>query len=663
MQHKPAQYRPEIDGLRALAVLPVILFHAGIAGVPGGFIGVDVFFVISGFLITGIMARDLDRGTFSIARFYERRARRILPALVVVILVTLPFAWAWMQPSRLADLGRSLVGVATFTSNIQFWSSAGYFNTSSELKPMLHTWSLAVEEQFYILYPPLLSLIWRRNARAAGTVLALIAGASLIAALWTVGQAQTTAFYWLHTRAWELMAGALAALWLRGRVAAPSGSVSQGLSLAGLVAILAAMTLFDETTPTPGLWTMLPVAGTVAVLLFAQPGTLVHRLLTLRVFVAVGLVSYSAYLWHQPVFALARLRLMDPPSDVLMLGLSALSLGLAGATWWLVEQPFRVGAFRSLPQRRLFRVSALALGVVCVAGMVSLRADGFPDRGGIVRAAQAKAVTTGWEDRDPCFILADALTEGESIAARLKACAPGPDTVLLIGDSHAGAMSKAMRAVLAAQGRRLITLSNLGCYPVPGVTQEPDTDSCPAFRAALDAVIEAVDAPVVLAARWRLYLTGTPYDNGEGGVDGAYHLDIRVADAPDMALDRHLSRTLARWAETRDLVVIDQLPEPGWDVPTRIFKRDRFTDDRAPVTTSLATRRAANAPLDALLTRAEALPRLSVLRTGPLVCSDATGRCLAEEDGVSLYRDDNHPTPAFATRIAKALLPLLPAPR
>ncbi|WP_238365220.1 acyltransferase family protein [Mesobacterium pallidum] len=651
------KYRPEIDGLRALAVLPVILFHAGLLGVPGGFLGVDVFFVVSGFLITGILARELDAGDFSIARFYERRARRILPALVVVILATLPFAWAWMQPARLADLGRSLVGVATFTSNIQFWSGTGYFNTSAELKPMLHTWSLAVEEQFYILYPPLLWLIWKRNV---ALVLALIAVASLAAAIWTVGHAQSTAFYWLHTRAWELMAGALAALWLR-RLAAPSGSVAQAGSLLGLAAICAAMVVFDETTPTPGAWTLVPVLGTVAVLLCAQPGTLVHKLLTLRVFVGIGLISYSAYLWHQPVFALARLRLMDAPSLPVMLGLSALSLALAGLTWWLVEQPFRTGAFRSLPQKRLFRASALVLGATCVAGMVSLRADGFPDRAPV--AARVEAVTTGWEDRDPCYILADDLGAGESIAARVRACQPGPDSVLMIGDSHAGAMSKAMRAVLASHGRRLITLSNLGCYPVPGVTQEPDTPSCAGFRAALDDVIATTDAPVVLTARWRLYLTGQPYDNGEGGVDGAYHLDIAVAEGPPMSLDAHLGLTLARWAEARDVIVIDQIPEPGWDVPSRIFKRDRFTDDRTPVTTDLARRRAANAPLDALLDAAETLPRLSVLRTGPLVCSEATGRCAAEDNGQPLYRDDNHPSPAFATRIAEALIPLLPAPR
>jgi len=333
-------YRPEVDGLRAVAVVPVVLFHAGSGLFAGGFIGVDVFFVISGYLITSIILEDVEAGTFSFRRFYERRARRILPALLLVCLVCIPIAWVVLLPHQLQEFAESLVAVVTFTSNIIFWQQSGYFATSAELNPLLHTWSLAVEEQYYLLFPLLVVLCCKSDGRKLRTVLIAIAAVSLLAAhLMTVLDARSAAFYLLITRFWELAAGALTSMYLRSKP--PQHQPSNIWSLVGLVAVCASFFWFDRYTLHPGLYTLFPVVGSVLVIVFAGPGTLVHSVLASRLLVAIGLISYSLYLWHQPMFAFARYWLADDPSTVVMAVLVMLSACLAFLSWRFVEQPFR----------------------------------------------------------------------------------------------------------------------------------------------------------------------------------------------------------------------------------------------------------------------------------------------------------------------------------
>ncbi|NBC20891.1 MAG: acyltransferase family protein [Alphaproteobacteria bacterium] len=300
------KYRPEIDGLRALALVPVVLFHAGYACFAGGYVGVDVFFVISGYLITSILDREMSAGTFSLADSYERRARRILPALWLVCLACIPFAWGLMTPEHLAEFAQSLVAVALFVSNVLFWQQSGYFDTAAELTPLLQTWSLAVEEPFYIVYLQALLVILPRSRRLTIVFLALACLASLLLAIWGARHAPHANYFLLPSRGFELGAGALLALTLGTH--RPGGPrLRAAASLAGLLLILAGVVLLDSQTPFPGLAALLPVAGTGAIIAFSSPCDPVGRLLSLRPVVLVGLVSYSFYLWHQPVFVFARL--------------------------------------------------------------------------------------------------------------------------------------------------------------------------------------------------------------------------------------------------------------------------------------------------------------------------------------------------------------------
>ena len=336
------QYRSEIDGLRAVAVIPVILYHAGFETFRGGYVGVDVFFVISGYLITSIILSQMDEGRFSLVNFYERRARRILPALFFVMAVCIPFAWMWLLPRDMKEFGESLVAVATFSSNILFWHESGYFDIAAELKPLLHTWSLAVEEQYYILFPPFLMLMWKFGKRWMLAILVAAALLSLGLAQWGAYNLPSATFYLLPTRGWEILLGSFIAFYFnRFPSAGFSDAGNQLLSLAGLVMIALATFTFSKQTPFPSLYALVPTLGTVLVILFTRPGTVVFRLFSNRIMVGIGLISYSAYLWHYPVLAFARQKYVLESSYGFMALAAASSLLLGFLSWKYVEKPFR----------------------------------------------------------------------------------------------------------------------------------------------------------------------------------------------------------------------------------------------------------------------------------------------------------------------------------
>jgi peptidoglycan/LPS O-acetylase OafA/YrhL len=361
------KYRPEIDGLRALAVLPVILFHAGFEYFSGGFVGVDVFFVISGYLITTIIISEMAEGKFSIVNFYERRARRILPALFFVMAACLPFALFWLTPIHLKDFGQSILAVSTFSSNILFWWESGYFGTAAELKPLLHTWSLAVEEQYYILFPVFLMSIWRLGIKWGLIILSITFFVSLGTAQWGAYKSPSAAFFLLPTRGWELLVGALAAFYLKYNAHVKSHSINQVLSLLGFLMIIFSISTFDETTPFPSLYALTPTIGTGLLIICAVPKTLVHKLLSLKFVVGIGLISYSAYLWHQPLLAFARHKLLGEVSYFNLVVLCIFSLLMAWFSWRFVELPFRNR--QRFNRTSIFRLSAIGIFIFSTIGL------------------------------------------------------------------------------------------------------------------------------------------------------------------------------------------------------------------------------------------------------------------------------------------------------
>ncbi len=371
-------YRREIDGLRALAVLPVMLFHAGVDAVRGGFVGVDVFFVISGYLITSIILHERAAGTFTLTGFYERRARRILPALFTVMVACLPFTYWWLLPGDLAAFGKSLVAVSTFVSNISFWKESGYFATTTELKPLLHTWSLAVEEQYYVLFPLSLLILWRfLTTRWIVAVFAVVAVVSFGLAQWGAYHQPEATFYLLPTRAWELLIGVMVAFYLFDRQIAVPTAVCQAGSLLGFGLLTSAVFLFDTHTPFPSVYALVPTIGTACLILFATPLTWAGKVLGHPAFVGIGLISYSAYLWHQPLLAFARHRESEPAQAVLI-GLVLVALFLAFLTWNFIERPCRNRQMVTRPVL-VSVLSVVATGLIGL-GLASYTTNGFVDR-------------------------------------------------------------------------------------------------------------------------------------------------------------------------------------------------------------------------------------------------------------------------------------------
>ncbi len=356
------KYRREIDGSRAIAVAAVVLYHAdftfrGFTVFKGGFIGVDIFFVISGYLITSIILREMAENKFSFAGFYERRARRILPALFTVMLASIPFAWMYMLPKALKEYAGSVLSGLAFGSNIWFWQEASYWTEPSALKPLLHTWSLSVEEQFYVLFPVALVLIWKFARRYLTSLFVLGFLLSLQLAHSGSVRFPDASFYLLPSRGWELLAGALLAkLELeKGRIG--HSVLDATMPAVGLSFIFYAFLFFDDQTRHPSFLTLIPVAGTMLFIWFSKTGEWVTDVLSSKLLVAVGLISYGFYLWHFPIFAFARLK-DSSPSHFDKLEWITLSLCLASLTYFLIERPFRN---RTKIGRRPFVVSIISV--------------------------------------------------------------------------------------------------------------------------------------------------------------------------------------------------------------------------------------------------------------------------------------------------------------
>jgi len=374
------KYRAEIDGLRALAVLPVILFHAGFEWFSGGFVGVDVFFVISGYLITTIIISEMAEGKFSIINFYERRARRILPALFFVMVACLLFAILLLAPSDLKDFGQSLVSTATFSSNFLFWWERGYFGTALELKPLLHTWSLAVEEQYYIIFPLFLTFAWKFGIRKITIFLILIFLISLSFAHFSsiygvFDRIITGSFYLIPTRAWELLVGVFIAIYFYHFKVTSLTKFNQFFSLLGLCMVTYSVIFFDSNTPFPSLYTLIPTLGTGLIIISAQKNTIVNEILSFKPLVFIGLLSYSAYLWHQPIFAFTRHKLSHDISDQIFFLLITISIFLAFISWRWVEKPFRNR--NKISRKGIFTFSAVGILMFVILGSILSLSNGL----------------------------------------------------------------------------------------------------------------------------------------------------------------------------------------------------------------------------------------------------------------------------------------------
>jgi peptidoglycan/LPS O-acetylase OafA/YrhL len=620
-------YRPDIDGLRAIAVLAVVFYHSGFNLVSGGYVGVDVFFVISGFLITTIIAREIAEGNFSIVTFYERRLRRILPASIATVAVCLVAAFFILDTRDLGNFAHSAIANSLFLSNIFFYMQAGYFDAAAELKPLLHTWSLSLEEQYYVVTPLLLMLIARFFGQRHLLFVIPLSILSFAACIYWTEVNQPAAFYMLTTRGWELLIGSILAIATIPRIS--SESVMQFLAMTGLALILFSMFLFDDQTAFPGAYAALPTFGTAILIYSGRSGTtLVNRALSIRPMVFVGLISYSLYLWHWPIIVFSRyvktVALNHVESVIMLLVLFAVSV----LSWRYVETPFRRKQLLAT-RKNLFIALLIATIVLVVASLF----------------AKGDVVDMEWRRWRACENVEERLAENQPLCV-VGAENAEPD-LLLWGDSHARALNSAINASAQRVGRAGYVASKPGCPPLLGIERVGRTE-CFDFNETMLSYIKrnpTIDT-VVLAAHWAGIAEGTRYNDENRPrtelIDLLADQDQQTQSRLEL-LETGLRRTIRTLVEDgRKIIVVGPVPEVGHDVPSvNHIAQITNRDVNAMIAPGIEEFEVRNANVFSILARIEKDLGLPVLRPSSILCNE-TMCIVALEDGTSLYHDDDH---------------------
>jgi len=631
------KYRDEIDGLRALAVLPVLFFHAGFELFSGGYIGVDIFFVISGYLITTILINDIEQDKFSLLNFYERRARRILPVLFFVMAISSVFAWFLMSPNQLKDYSESLIAVSLFLSNFLFWSESGYFEETAEEKPLLHTWSLAVEEQYYILFPLFLLFAWRFGKDRLFLTIIALAAFSLLLSEWSWRHFPSANFYLIPTRAWELFAGSITAFLIQKNGVRKNNL----LSITGLVVIMISIFLYDKETPFPSIYALLPVMGTALIILFAPKETIVARFLSIRLIVAIGLISYSTYLWHQPLFAFTRLYMFEKPSDVMMLTLCVMSLILAVFSWKFVEQPFR-GKAPLLPRRKsVFIVSFIGIALFSAIGFAGHKYDGWEGRFNMPDSVYLTMTRTDREEE--CFGKKDVLIRDD------WTCSLGLDSqkksFLVWGDSHALSILPAMDQAAHNLGKSGEFVGINTCMPFLGVYTTKDDRRDYVCHKLNQRVFDYVGQQKIpylfLVARWTYYTDGG-YDGDEMSYIGLEKNIQQSKENSRIAFEQGLKQTIAAYKEIgTNIVLITQVPQQRakpFDIYVRALMKE--TDDLSALSISRKEHEGLQSYVYQILGQQEENNMIEILSFDDALCSEET--CSVGTKHYMYYYDDDH---------------------
>ncbi|HWB47451.1 MAG TPA: acyltransferase family protein [Hyphomicrobiaceae bacterium] len=659
----PMKYRKDIDGLRAVAVIPVVLFHAKVPGFPGGFVGVDVFFVISGFLITGLMADDFRFGRLSFLTFYARRIRRIVPALLCVYAAVMVAAAVLMLPADMAEVGRSLRSSALFVSNVFFFGESGYFGGDAGLKPLLHTWSLSIEEQFYLLWPLLFWVVARWRPALLLPAVCIAGSLSFAAMLVEHGNHTEAVFFLAPFRAWELMLGAgLALLPVRPPASARAWEVVAGV---GFLLILVTVALGDEATA--ALATIPACLGTGLLILAgnnnpdegAQPAVL--RALSFPLLVGIGLISYSLYLWHWPILVFAGYQLDRAFHPAETAGLLALSVAVAAVTYRYVEQPAR-----HLRLRHTRRIVATGLSVLAAFAFLGHRA--YKD--------------DGWTfNLDPAIRQLDAFSRAENPYRRKcngpgrffgneSACAfgrpyhDGSYDMVIFGDSHGNHYVPAMAKLAAEAGLSGRQISVGGCLALLGYTRiispYAHEERCRALREALVRFVETNPRLqlVVLAHAWSVYvgepLNGLPPFSLLASA-GDERSPGRSFEVMRQSLEKTLDYFMAKGVRVLLLGEVPLLSNDPMRCLARSIKTHRGFDDCGR---PLSEVRARVDRINALLAQL-AQQRTNVTYYSPLAAMCHGARCEAVVDGVYMYRDRDHLNRFGSEALARSMrLPL-----
>lgn len=652
-------YRPDLDGLRAVAILPVLFFHAGFSGFGGGFVGVDVFFVLSGFFMARIILSDLERGGFSFAEFYVRRMRRILPALFSMIVVSAAAAWFLFMPQEFKYFADSLRASALFISNVLFRRESGYFDIAAEMKPLLHTWSLSIEEQFYIIFPVALYICHRAARERILAIVSIIALLSFTASAFEVMDKPEKAFYLLHFRVWELLIGAIVAIAPRPKYPVP---VTQVMAAFGLAMLFASVLLYSRSTPFPGFAAAVPCVGTALVIHAHCRDGSIARFLDNPVSIFIGRISYSLYLWHWPIIVFSRSALGTELTTGLALAVVALSFAVAYLSWRFVEQPARYGRLASSGATVAGLCSAAILSAVAF-GFVVNSLEGIPHR----LPPEARKLYQAIYDDSP-FSAADCFTDsdGDGLTPiqirRGELCKVGAETkdgpqFLIWGDSHAAAIAPAIDRAARQMGLSGVFVGRGSCPPLPNASFGPAwaVERCVEHNSAVMALIEQRKFPYVfMVGYWPKYVHRAELPRQGHVFDPRVEPSLADWSGP---VRRSLSSTIARFAQqgTKAVLVMD-VPEMGYEVPEALARAvvSGSTLDIAPSLEYTNKRQAlARRVLE------EVAKSTGSLLVDPMGAICDAVRCHAMRAGIVLYKDEDHLSAEGAKSIAALFYPVL----
>lgn len=636
--HTQPNFRADINGLRAWAVVAVVFYHFGIPGFSGGFVGVDVFFVISGFLMTGIVVKGLERGTFSVLNFYMARGRRIVPALLVMCAVLLALGWFALLPPDYKRLSSHSAYALSFLSNVEFWQEAGYFDVASHKKWLLHTWSLSVEWQFYLILPIILCIVWwvKPGRAAQAWAIGLGLAASLAASVWVTSIQPSAAFYLLHTRAWEMLGGGLVFL-LAGK-AMLTATQRRLIELAGLLLIVFAVAVFDKDTAWPGWRAVLPVAATMMVLLANR-----HSLWTANWLPQwLGDRSYSLYLWHWPV--VVALVYFDFRDNLIAIALGLFVTALLGhLSFVFVETTSRRFLEKMhLPNAAITLTIAVIVTITTAVGVWKL--EGVTGRfRPIVEQAAAEANNSN-PRRSLCH-------PGTGVTS--PSCLYGGTswTVIAVGDSHTDALVTSIASAQAHGKAGVVQWSYSGCPFVPGLTPTiarvaemggPDY-KCSEFNKWVVANLEMVSAkvPIVITNRYAEAAMGGNEKSLKVDIPFVYFSKPYESTTPEYLNEfaQHITHSACHLAKRRPVYMVRPIPEMGFDVPRTLTRRMilGMNDD---LSIPIEAYRQRNAWVWAAQDAARDQCGIKILDPTRYLCHD--DRCYGSQNGRPLYVDDDH---------------------
>lgn len=627
------KYRPDIDGLRAVAVLAVLFFHAGLPFFEGGYVGVDIFFVISGYLITSIILREINQGKFSILQFYERRFRRILPPLIVVVFLTL-IAGLYLLPSDgILGLGYSAITTALMSSNMLFYFESGYFGGAAEMKPLLHTWSLAVEEQFYIFFPLILIFISKRPKAHYLRYFLILGFLSLVACILLTQLKPSAAFYWIPTRTWELLIGSLLALQVFPTL---SKSSSEALSFTGAALIFAAIFTYDAQTPFPGYTALLPTIGTALIIYTGGNQTpWVNRLLSLKPVVFIGLISYSLYLWHWPIIVYTKIWNISH-LDYLTISLMLLIImALSILSWKFIEGPMRQKKILA-HQKPLLTASLIVMSLMVVFGW------------GLVReGSQSQTKDPLWKKWNSCQKVSQRLRNQQGLCS--IGASQGEPEFLLWGDSHAKALASGVNLSAQNSGVKGYIATRSACPPLSSIGR-PGQAACPHFnQSVLNFLAESPQIhTVILGGRWALSAQGTRYKQEYGQPVQLMDLEPQSAAQnfngvqAQTLFEKGLIRSLKKLHELgKKVIIVSGIPEVGLDVPHALnIAHLRGLNIDQVIAPSWEEYQLRQQEVSEFLQKLETHPGITIIHPSTKLCNQYS--CQIEAETQALYRDDDH---------------------